>query len=146
MTDELLRKESLRFGQALPVYLGMQGITLLFTYLDFQVYMESYLAQHTLTVTAWLGAWFILLILGLSACLILVAGKGWRTVLDERLRIKMAGGYLLGAIAGLLALGIRFMPLMPPAYFAVIGGLALFLAAGYLVWNKRQPSSDEMFP
>ena len=41
MTDELLRKESLRIGQALPVYLGVQGFTLLFTYLDFQVYMDT---------------------------------------------------------------------------------------------------------
>ena len=58
----------------------------------------------------------------------------------------MAGGYLLGAIAGLLTLGIRFMQVIPPAYFWVTGGLVLLLAAGDLVWNRRQPSADEMFP
>lgn len=146
MTEDLLRKESLRFSQVLPVYLGVQGITLLLTYLETPVYLEAYGRQHSLTVSGWVGAWFILVLIGLATGLILLIRKAWRTVLDEETRVKLAGGYLLGGIAGLLTLGLRFMAIMPPAYFAVTGGLAVLLVVSYLVWNRRQPSTDEMFP
>jgi len=77
---------------------------------------------------------------------ILIARKTWNKVFTGRERGKLAVGYFLGAIGGLLTLGIRFMPVMPPQYFYAAGGLVLPLAVVWLVWNRRQAKVDEIFP
>ena len=145
MTDDFLHKEGNRLVKALPIYLAAQVTLLLMTFLDSPVYMETYQANHNLTISGWIGAWFLLVTVGLATGLILGISKTWNTVFSARERVKLVAGYLLGAIAGLLTLGVRFMPILPLEYFYFIGGFALLLVLFYLVWNKFQPKSDEIW-
>lgn len=146
MTDADLHKEYERWIKALPVYLGIQAAILLMTFLDFPVYMDAYQSNRYLTVSGWVGLWFVLAFFGLSGGVILLTRKTWKTAFSEKERAKLVTGYFLGAIAGLLTLGLRFMPVMPAAYFYGIGGLVLLLGAVYLVWTRRQVKPEEIFP
>ncbi|HEX7567904.1 MAG TPA: hypothetical protein VF355_05000 [Anaerolineaceae bacterium] len=146
MTDDFLHKEGNKLAKVLPIYLGAQVTILLMTFLDFPVYMETYQANHNMTVSAWMGAWFLLVTFGLTIGIILLISKTWKMVFSERERVKLVAGYLLGAIAGLLTLGVRFMPIMPSQYFYLVGGFGLLSIIAYIVWNKRQSKFDEIFP
>jgi hypothetical protein len=146
MTDTDLHKERERWVGALPIYLGIQAAILLTTFLDFPVYMDAYQANRYLTVGGWVGLWFVLAFFGLSGGVILLIGRTWKTVLSEKERAKLVSGYFLGAIAGLLTLGLRFMPVMSATYFYVIGGLVVLLGAVYLIWTRRQTKLEEIFP
>ena len=65
---------------------------------------------------------------------------------NEFERARLAFGWLMGVAAGLLTLGIRFMPVMPAWYFYAAGGLVLVLIAAYWGWNKLQARMNEIFP
>lgn len=58
MTDDFLHKEGNKLAKVLPIYLGAQVTILLMTFLDFPVYMETYQANHNMTVSAWMGPGF----------------------------------------------------------------------------------------
>ncbi len=146
MTEETLQREGQRLSRALPMYLAAQAITVLFTSLDAPLYMEVYRANHFFTVNGWVGAWFVLVILGMTNAVFLLARKSWRILFDERARVKLALGYFLGGLTGLLTLGIRFTPLVPPQYFVWVGGLALLAVGAYLIWVKRVLKGEELFP
>jgi hypothetical protein len=146
MTDDILHKEGNKLINALPIYLAVQGITLLLTFLDFPVYAEAGLSSHTMTVGGWVGLWFMLVVFGLSIGMILLISNTWKMVFSDKVRGKLAAGYFLGAIAGLVTLGIRFMPIMPKQYFIIIAGIILFSFIIYFVWIKRQSQFDEIFP
>ena len=146
MKDTDLHKGRERWAKALPVYLGIQAAILLMTFLDFPVYMDAYQSSRYLAVGGWVGLWFVLAFFGLTGGMILLTGKTWKTVLSEKERAKLVAGYFLGAIAGLLTLGLRFMPVMSAVYFYVVGGLVVLLGAVYLVWTRRQTKPEEIFP
>ncbi len=146
MSDDYLHKEGRKLGQAMPLYLTVQATLLLAAFLDFPAYAQEYLTQHNLLVTPWIGLWFVLVLFGLATGMILLVSKTWRATLEAAQRVKWAAGYLLGALAGFLALGLRFMPVLPPAYFYTVGGLALLGAGAYLVWRRRLPKAEEIFP
>ncbi|MDD5369330.1 MAG: hypothetical protein PHQ40_09605 [Anaerolineaceae bacterium] len=146
MIEEHLHKERKAFIRALPIYLAVQGTTLLMTFLDFPVYMEAYQLNHYLTLSGWAGAWFVLEMLGLGAGILLLLGKTWRSIFDGNDRIKLLMGYFLGVVAGMLTLGIRLMPIMPAEYFWMVGGLLLILGCTYFIWKKRLHSAEEIFP
>ncbi len=146
MTDETVQKEAQRLTKALPMYLAAQAITLLFTALDIPLYMDVYRANHFFAVDGWMGAWFVLVIFGLANAVFLLVRRSWQVLFDEKARAKLALGYSLGGIAGLLTLGIRFFPIIPPQYFAWVGGVALLSLGAYFVWNKRVHRVEELFP
>ncbi len=146
MTDDFLQMEANRLVKILPIYLAVQGVTLFLTFLDLPVYLEAYRVNQNLIVTPWLGGWFVLEIFGLSIGLILWVSKTWKMVFTERERDKLVGGYFLGVIAGLLTLGLRFMPEMSKAYFTMVGVLALLLAVVYFIRVRRPSHFEEIFP
>ena len=61
--------------KALPIYLTVQTVLLLVTYLDFPVYAEVYRTRQFLEVTPWLGIWSLFTLLGLTTGLYLLLGK-----------------------------------------------------------------------
>ena len=132
--------------KALPIYLTVQTVLLLVTYLDFPVYAEVYRTRKFLEVTPWLGIWSLFTLLGLTTGLYLLLGKMGKSVFNEFERARLAFGWLMGVAAGLLTLGIRFMPVMPAWYFYAAGGLVLVLIAAYWGWNKLQARMNEIFP
>ena len=146
MSDDYLHKEGRKLAQALPLYLSAQATLLLAAFLDNPAYTQEYLDQHNLLITPWIGLWFVLALFGLATGLILLVSQTWRATLDAGQRVQWAAGYLLGALAGCLALGLRFMPVLPPEYFYTIGGLAVLGAAAYLLWRRRFPREEEIFP
>jgi hypothetical protein len=146
MTDDFLHTEGRWIVKALPIYLGVQVITLLMTYLEAPVYVELYLADHNLPITGWAGIWFSLEVFGLATSLILLISQAWKMVLSARERAKLVTGYLLGVIAGLLTLGLRFFPIISPEYFFVVGGGALLVVFVSIFWIKRRPRLEEIFP
>ena len=146
MTDSEINLEGNRLAKILPIYLAVQGVTLLMTLLDYPVYLEAYQANQNLSVSLWLGGWFVLEIFGISIGLILWISKTWKMVFTERERDKLVAGYFLGAIAGLFTLGLRFLPVISRSYFTMVGVLALFLAVVYFIRNRRPAPVEEMFP
>jgi len=146
MNENRFHADGKKLKAVAPVYLGIQAATLLLTFLDSPVYLEAYQLHGNLSIGGWAVGWLALTGFGLVAGLLLLFGKGWRAVFEPAERIKLAGGYLAGAVAGLLALGLRFMPLMPPEYFFAVGGLAVAMALAYLIWVRRRARVDEIFP
>jgi peptidoglycan/LPS O-acetylase OafA/YrhL len=146
MTDAYLNLEGNRLAKILPTYLVVQGVTLVMTFLDYPVYLEAYQVNHNLSVSLWLGGWFVLEIFGLSIGLILWISKTWKMVFTERVRDKLVAGYFLGVIVGLLALGLRFLPVISKSYFTSVGVLALLLAVVYFIRNRQPAHTEEMFP
>ena len=146
MKEETPRKESQFVIAALPVYLGMQGITLLLTFLETPLYLEIYRLERTLTANGWLGLWFFLTMIGLLITLLLFARPSWRSYLALKARLKLAAGYFIGVIAGLVTLGLRFLPVTSPVYFLSLGILALLTGAVYIVWVKRAQAAEVIFP
>ncbi|MDX9865560.1 MAG: hypothetical protein RBT34_12220 [Anaerolineaceae bacterium] len=139
-------KERERIIKILPVYLTVQVVMLVMTYLDFSVYAEVYRMQKFLVVTPWLGAWFLLAMAGLIPGIYLLVSKTGKRVFNEVEQARFSLGWLFGVIAGLLTLGIRFMPVMPGWYFYIVGGLFFLLSAIYWTWNKRHTRANEIFP
>lgn len=146
MIEETLQKEDKSLVKVLPIYLAVQVITLLLTYLDYPVYMEAYRANKYFVVNGWFGAWFILEIFGLATAIFLLVRKSWQLLFDGKARMKLAMGFFLGGLTGLLTLGIRFMPVMPQQYFIAVGALALLYISGYFFWKKRVQTIEELFP
>jgi hypothetical protein len=146
MTDNFYQKEAGRLVKALPIYLAVQVMTLLITYLEFPVYMEAYQAHQMMTVSGWVGIWFALVTFGAATGLTLLINKTWKSIFSERERSKLVTGYFLGVTAGLLALGLRFMPVMPVLYFYIVGGVILLLVLACILWSRRQSQLDEIFP
>jgi hypothetical protein len=146
MTDNFFHAEGKKLVKALPIYLGVQAVTLLMTFLDTPAYLDAYQENHNMPVTGWIAFWLLLFAFGLTTGILLLISKTWKIEFSQTERGKLAGGYLLGAIAGLLTLGLRFMPVMPYQYFFVIGGLALVLALVYILWIRRRSHLDEIFP
>ncbi len=146
MTDENPQKQAQLLTSALPMYLSAQVTTLLFTVLDTPLYLEVYRTNHVLEVTAWLGVWFVLVIFGLANAVFLLLRDSWRRLLDEPQRAKLALGYFLGGLIGLLTLGIRFIPIISPNYFLCPGAFAVLAIGAYLVWKRRAHKAEELFP
>ncbi len=139
-------KAEFKLLQALPPYLAVQGAVLVTTFLDFPVYTESYRANHYMTVTPWAGAWLVLVLFGLVFGVSALVRKGWRKDLKENEHWKLAAGYLLGALAGFVTLGIRFMPALPGGYFYFVGALLLLLAGAFAFYKVRAARREELFP
>ncbi len=146
MTEEKLQKDFQRVTGALPIYLAVQLAILLITLLDSQVYMDAYRVTHLLSATGWLGAWYLLMAFGLGTAVFLLIKKSYKIAFEERTRGKLAMGYFFGSIIGMLNLGMRFMPVISPQYFLIVGVLALLLGSGYYIWKKRGQTVEEMFP
>jgi hypothetical protein len=146
MTDDFFHKEGIKLVMALPIYLCVQVAILLMTFLDYPVYMDAYLANHNTAINGWSGAWFLLEMIGFVLSIIILFSKRWKINFGERERVKLGASYFLGAVAGLVTLGLRFMAMIPAEYFLIIGGIVLLAAIAYLIWSKRQPKLDEIFP
>ena len=147
MNDQTLPKEAQALIRVLPMYLAAQAAILLSTSLDIPIYLALYRADHFLEVNGWVGAWFVLVLFGFTNAVFLLLRKSWRLLLgEESLRIKLALGYFLGSLTGMLTLGVRFLPIVPPQYFVLFGTLALLSIAAYLIWKKRVHTPEELFP
>ncbi len=146
MTEETLRKEGQYLTKALPMYLAVQVAILLFTALDTPLYLDLYRVNHFFTVSGWIGAWFVLVIFGLANAVFLLARRSWRVLFEENVRVKLALGYFIGGITGLLTLGVRVIPIIAPQYFLQVGVLAVLPIGAYLIWNRHGHKSDELFP
>lgn len=131
--------------RAMPFYLIIQSTLMLSTILEFPVYMLAYQAAYIL-VTPWVVLWLFLtsagLVLGISA----LTRRIWKQNLETTQRLKLAGGYLLGALAGFVALGIRFFPVAPRLYFIFVGAFALVLALAFAINKARSMRQGEWFP
>jgi hypothetical protein len=145
MNETSPTKDLQRLLTTLPAYLAVQVTLLVVTYLDFPVYYEVYRALGYLTVTGWWVIWLLLAIFGLVNAVALLTKQAWKLALPGQTHAQYAAGYLLGFIAGLVTLGIRFLPLVPPFYFILVGCLLLG-EAGYVLWNRRQSKTEEIFP
>lgn len=146
MTEESVPKQAQYLMQALPMYLTAQGATLLFTALDTPAYMELYQARHFLAVSGWVGLWFVLVLFGFANAVFLLARNSWRVLFDEKARIRFSLGYFLGSLVGLLALGLRFIPIIAPQYFLQVGVFAALSIGAYLIWSRRGRKAEELFP
>ncbi len=146
MTEDTLQKQARLLTSALPIYLAAQAATLLFTILDTPLYLEAYRANHVLEVTAWLGVWFVLVIFGVANAVFLLLRDSWRRLLDEPQRAKLALGYFLGGLTGLLTLGIRFIPIISLNYFLCPGVFAVLAIGAYFLWKRRGHKAEQLFP
>jgi hypothetical protein len=146
MTEETLPKEAQYLTRALPMYLAAQAATLLFTALDTPTYVELHQARHFLAVSGWLGLWFALVLFGLASAAFLLVRRSWRVLFDANARAKLALGYFLGAITGLLTLGIRFIPVISPQYFLQVGVFGVLFIGAFLVWSRRAQKAEDLFP
>lgn len=131
--------------RVMPFYLTIQATLMLSTFLEFPVYMLAYRAGYTL-VTPWVVLWFFLTAVGLVFGISALARRAWKQNLESAQRMKLAGGYLLGALVGLVALGIRFMPITPHTYFYFVGAFALLLVLGFTIYKFRSMRQEELFP
>jgi hypothetical protein len=146
MSEETIQKERDWLVKLLPCYLAVQGVTLLLTFLEIGVYNEVYRTRGYMPVGGWMGVWLALLVMGLGSATYLLVSRTGRTVFEIRLRLKLLAGYWLGALAGLLTLGLRFLPFFTPGYFWTICALLAVSGAAYAAWNRRRQAGEEMFP
>jgi hypothetical protein len=145
MSEEKMQKERNWMVKMLPCYLAVQVVTLLLTFMDFGVYYEAYRARGYVIAGGWLGVWAALLVAGLGSAVYLLISRTGKAI-ELRLRMKLAGGYWLGSLAGLLALGLRFLPIFFPGYFWSIFALLAVSGAAYAAWNRRPRLDEDMFP
>lgn len=131
--------------RALPFYLIVQATLMLSTFLEFPVYMMAYRAGYAI-ITPWVVLWLLLIIVGLVFGISALALRAWKQNLDIAHRLKLAGGYFLGALAGFVALGIRFLQIMPSTYFYFVGTLALLMALVFITYKLRSVRKEELFP
>lgn len=131
--------------RTMPYYLIVQATLMLTTFLEFPVYMLAYRAGYAL-VTPWVVLCLILTAAGLVFGISTLVRKTWKYNLETAQRLKLAGGYLLGTLTGLVSFGIRFMPLTPRTYFYFVGALALLLALGIIIFKYRSVRQEELFP
>lgn len=139
-------KAEFKLAVVLPPYLAAQGAILVTTFLDFPVYFESYRANHYMTVTPWAGAWIVLTFFGLVFGVSALVRKGWRKDLKENEHLKLAAGYLLGALAGFVTLGVRFLPALPRGYFYAVGAILLLSVVALGIGKARTGQREELFP
>lgn len=138
-------KTDFPMGRAMPFYLIIQVTLMLSTFLEFPVYMLAYRAGYAL-VTPWVVLWLFLTTVGLVFGISILARRIWKQNLETAQRLKLAGGYLLGALAGLVALGIRFMPVIPRTYFYFVGAFTLLLVLVFIIYKFRSVRQEELFP
>lgn len=148
MNEKRIENEIRRLSAGLPLYLAIQLTLLVMTYLDQGVYLRAYRADGLLNITAWAAGWLALALFGLGAGGALLALKSLRATLPADERVKLSAGYLLGFIAGLLTLGVRFMPALPQGYFLTVLLLLLVFSFVYFGWRrlKGRGSGEEIFP
>ena len=146
MMEKTLQTESLSLTKALPFYLTIQGTTLLFTFLDVPIHVEAYQINHMFALNGWTGTWFILVLFGLANGVFLLIRKPWKLIIQDRARINIAMGYLIGGLIGLLTLGLRYLLMIPSQYFIMVGVFAFVLISAYLLWKKRLQTTEELFP
>jgi hypothetical protein len=72
--------------------------------------------------------------------------RAWKQSLEAAQRLKLSGGYLLGALLGSVAFGIRFIPVIPRTYFFWVGAFALLLPLVFIVYKVRSVRQEELFP
>ena len=137
-------KTAFTIVRAMPFYLIIQATMMLSTFLEFPVYMLAYRAGYTL-VTPWVVLWLLLTATGLVFGVSALIRRALKQTLEAAQRLKLAGGYLLGALAGLVALGIRFMPVTPNMYFYFLGAFTLLLALIF-AYKFRSVRQEELFP
>jgi hypothetical protein len=139
-------KNELPMVRAMPFYLVIQA-TLMFTaFLDFPAYMLAFRAGNTALVTPWVVMLIFLIIIGLVFGISALALRSWRQNLDAAQRLKLVGGYFLGALAGFVAFGLRLMQVMPNAYFYFVGALTLLLILAFIVFRVQSARKEELFP
>ena len=139
-------KPDLPLVRAMPFYLAIQATLMLSALLEFPVYMLEYQAYHWMTITPWIVVWLVLTISGLVFGFSVLIRRMWKQTLEVAQRLNLAGGYLLGALAGLTALGIRFQPIIWHTYFYFVGAFALILAFAYYLGKRRFTKQEELFP
>lgn len=146
MTDESLQHEVKKVAKALLIYLVIQGTMLITTFLDAPIYDQINRARGYMDTGLWLVLWFVLLFFGLTTGLFILVSRTWRRAWKEAERVKLACGYLLGGIAGLLTLSLRELPIISPSFFYLITGLLVVLVVIYTLWERRQARGEEIFP
>jgi len=132
--------------RAMPFYLTVQATLLLSVLLEFPVYMLEYQDHNWMTFTPMTVVWIFLTVSGLVFGASFLVRRAWKQTLEAAQRLDLAGAYLLGALAGMVALGIRFMPLIPHLYFYFVGALTLLLAFAYFLAKRRSTKPEELFP
>jgi hypothetical protein len=130
--------------RTMPYYLTIQATVMVATFLEFPAYFTAYRANNFVLFTPWLGVWMLLTVVGLVFGTSAIVRQELKRKLEPAQRLKLAGGYWLGTLAGLLGLGIRFMPLTSGAYFYLMGALALVLV--FIFWKNRPARQEELFP
>ncbi len=138
-------KNAVPMFRAMPFYLVIQATLMISTFLDFPVYMLADRSGST-PVTPWVVLLLFLTISGLVLGISALARRAWMLNLGEAQRLKLSGGYFLGALAGLVAFGIRFMPVLPRTYFYYVGAFALILALAFIIYRFRSARQEELFP
>jgi hypothetical protein len=138
-------KPDLPMVRAMPFYLTIQATLMLSALLEFPVYMLEYQDHNWMMITPMTVVWIFLTITGLVFGVSALIRRVWMQTLETTQRLNLAGGYLLGAMAGMVALGIRF-PIIPPTYFYCVGALALILAIAYFLGKRRLARQEELFP
>jgi len=139
-------KTDLTVVRAMPFYLTVQATLLLSALLEFPVYMLEYQDHNWMTITPMTVVWIFLTVSGLVFGISFLVRRAWKQTLEAAQRLDLAGGYLLGALVGMAALGIRFMPLISHWYFYCVGALTLLLAFAYFFAKRRSAKPEELFP
>jgi hypothetical protein len=145
MTDDKLQRERNWLVNMLPCYLAVQGVTLLLTFLEIGIYNDAYHARGYMPAGGWMGVWLALLVVGLGTTIYLLVNRTGKSF-ELRPRIKLAAGFWLGVLAGLLTLGMRFATEFPASYYWTIFALLAVSGAAYAAWNRLRRADEEMFP
>jgi hypothetical protein len=129
----------------LPYYLTIQITLMLSAVLDLPIFMRAGQAEYTL-VTPWVVLCALLVVIGLVFGFSGLATAFRKPISTETQWMKLAGGYWIGMLPGLIALGIHFLNWMPLSYYYFIGGLTGLLALLIIGVKARIFRREELFP
>jgi hypothetical protein len=129
----------------LPYYLTIQITLMLSAVLDLPIFMRAAQAEYTL-VTPWVVLCVILVVIGLVFGFSALVTAIRKPISAETSWMKLTGGYWIGMLPGLVALGIHFMNWMPLSYYYFIGGLMGLLALLIIGVKARIFRREELFP
>lgn len=129
----------------LPYYLTIQITLMLSAVLDLPIFMRAAQAEYTL-VTPWVVLCVILVVIGLVFGFSALVTAFRKPISDQSQWMKLAGGYWIGMLPGLVAMGIHFMNWMPLSFYYFIGGLTGLLALLLIGVKTRIFRREELFP